>query len=75
MADSKKRAAARLEKHEREVRQAACPRAGGCRCHAGRGLNPWVTTCPICGCYNPKFDEAAQAPLSPVGELRRRMGL
>lgn len=27
-------------------------------CHE-RGLNPWVKSCPMCGCANPKYDPAA----------------
>lgn len=30
-----------------------------CICHE-RGLNPWIASCPRCGCVNPKFDENAK---------------
>jgi hypothetical protein len=26
------------------------------KCHNGGGLNPWVESCPVCHCPNPKFD-------------------
>lgn len=40
-----------------EIQQAI---KASCRhiCHE-RGLNPWVRTCPVCGCANPKYDPNA----------------
>jgi len=32
-------------------------------CHQGRGLNPWVQTCPTCGCGNDKYDAENAARL------------
>lgn len=31
------------------------------KCHK-TGLNPWVPTCPVCGCYNEAFDATVPAP-------------
>lgn len=32
-------------------------------CHGGRGLNPWVASCHVCGCHNAKYDAANAAAL------------
>lgn len=43
----------------------ARPHSGGCghKCHnPGSTLNPWVESCPICGCPNYDYDPKAQAP-------------
>jgi hypothetical protein len=46
------------------------------KCHKV-GLNAWVRECPICGCPNPKFDEAAEpdiwgdfTPVEEVGDAK-----
>ena len=32
-------------------------------CHEmGRGLNPWIVRCPVCGCLNRKHDPKAKPP-------------
>jgi len=31
------------------------------KCHQV-GLNPWIFTCPICGCENPKYDASVPVP-------------
>ena len=40
----------------------------GHKCHEGRGLNPWVEVCPICGCVNAKYNPNIPAP-DTMGEL------
>lgn len=40
----------------------------GHKCHSGRGLNPWVEVCVVCGCPNAKFNAAIPAP-DTMGEL------
>ncbi len=32
-------------------------------CHSGRGLNPWIKSCPTCGCHNLHYDAANAAAL------------
>lgn len=39
----------------------------GHKCHSGLGLNPWVDSCPICGCENPKYDPQAVCPFTMPG--------
>jgi hypothetical protein len=34
----------------------------GHKCHGERGLNPWIKTCPTCGCPNAKYD-AVNGPI------------
>jgi hypothetical protein len=33
------------------------------KCHSGRGLNPWVETCPVCFCPNANYDAINAARL------------
>ncbi len=40
----------------------------GHMCHEGRGLNPWVEDCVVCGCPNAKYDPTIPPP-ETMGEL------
>lgn len=44
----------------------------GHKCHSGLGLNPWVDSCPICGCENPKYDPQAVCPAERLPFLNIR---
>jgi hypothetical protein len=44
-------------------------------CHE-RGLNPWVQSCPTCGCDNPVYDPKAVSDIvSPFDEFKRLFDL
>jgi hypothetical protein len=34
----------------------------GHKCHDGRGLNPWVEVCVVCGCRNEKYNPNVPLP-------------
>jgi hypothetical protein len=75
MAYSKKYLAKKAAKEAKRTARMCCPR-GDCKCHTGRGLNPWVPACPMCGCFNPKYDSSAQSPYeSPLDQMKRQLGL
>ena len=41
---------------------ASMPRCGHFCHEEGRGLNPWVERCPVCGCGNDRYDPKARPP-------------
>ena len=54
-----------IDDEVREIARANCDHI----CHRGRPLNPWVETCPVCGCPNPRYTHAAETLRRPPADL------